>query len=91
MGLSYEFDLKSKEKGYQLSLGIALPSVGEPGIGPYIFPGVAIGKRYLKNKQSYIYTDFQIVGMASGLWTGIGYGTAKICLLYTSPSPRDRG
>ena len=78
LGLSYEFDLKSKEKGYQLSLGVALPSVGEPGMGPYIFPGVALGKRYLKNKQSYIYTDIQIVGMASGLWTGVGYGTAKI-------------
>lgn len=78
VSISYEFDLKSKEKGYQISFGVALPGIGESGNGPFVFPGVAFGKRRLQNNQSYTYTDFQVVGMAGGFWGGGGYGFAKI-------------
>ena len=78
VSISYEFDLKSKEKGYQISFGVALPGIGESGNGPFVFPGVAFGKRRLQNNQSYTYTDFQVVGMVGGFWGGGGYGSAKI-------------
>ena len=78
VSISYEFDLKSKEKGYQISFGVALPGIGESGNGPFVFPGVAFGKRRLQNNQSYTYSDFQVVGMAGGFWGGGGYGFAKI-------------
>ena len=78
VSISYEFDLKSKEKGYQISFGVALPGIGESGNGPFVFPGVAFGKRRLQNNQLYTYTDFQVVGMAGGFWGGGGYCFAKI-------------
>ena len=76
IGLGFEFDLKTKQRGYQLSFGVAVPDLGEPGMGPFIFPGIAIGKKYLLNeKKSYTYIDMQIVAIA-GLWGGAGYGIA---------------
>ena len=74
-GISYELDLKSKEKGYQISFGMAIPGIGESGGGPYIFPGIAFGKRYPQNSEPYTYFDLQMVGMMGG-WLGFGYGTA---------------
>ena len=78
VSLSYELDLKSKEKGYQISFGIALPGIGESGNGPFVFPGIALGNRRLQNNQSFFYTDFQAVAMFKGFWGGAGYGSGKI-------------
>ena len=50
IGISFEFDTKKKIKGYQVSIGFAVPSIGNPGQGPYLFPGIALGKRYLSKE-----------------------------------------
>ena len=58
IGISYEFDTKKKIKGYQISIGFAVPSIGNPGQGPYLFPGVAFGKKHSsKEDKSYTYSD----------------------------------
>ena len=31
IGISYAFDIKKKIKGYQISIGFAVPSIGNPG------------------------------------------------------------
>ena len=75
LGLSTSFG-KNKTTGIQWSLGIAVPLVGEPAMGPYLFPGIAMGKRRsFVNQKSYFYTDLQITYNYSGIWggTGIGY------------------
>jgi len=78
IGISYEFDIKNKKRGYQVSLGFAMPQIGNPGQGPYLFPGIAIGNRYLpKVKKSHFYFDMQIIFFA-GIWGGVGYGKAFI-------------
>ena len=78
IGISYEFDTKNKKKGYQISIGFALPQIGSPGVGPYLFPGVAFGKRYLsKENKSYTYIDTHVVLM-NGFWGGVGYGIAFV-------------
>ena len=79
VSIAYEFDLKSKQRGYQISLGVAVPGIGESGNGPFIFPGIVFGKRYLLNEnKSYSYNDFQIVAMIGGVWGGAAYGSAYI-------------
>ena len=75
VGLSFLFDFKSKEKGLQFSTGLALPFVGEPSLGPYAFPGVALGLRQIKNNSFYSYIDIQIVA-SNVVWTGAGLGLA---------------
>ena len=62
--------------GYQLSLGIVIPTVGEASMGPYLFPGMVGGMRYsLKNKKKYSYTDLQLLYF-NGFWGGVGKGIA---------------
>ncbi len=65
-------------KGYQISIGFAVPSIGNPGLGPYLFPGVAFGKKYSsKEDRSYTYSDLQITYFGyGGFWGGAGYGIA---------------
>ncbi len=76
IGISYEIDTKKKIKGYQISFGFALPQFGSPGSGPYLFPGIAIGKRKISDhEKSYTYVDAQVVVM-QGFWGGFGYGIA---------------
>ena len=75
VGLSFLLDFKSKEKGLQFSTGLALPFIGEPSLGPYAFPGVALGLRHIKNKSFYSYIDIQIVA-SNVIWTGAGLGLA---------------
>lgn len=75
VGLSFLLDFKNKEKGLQFSIGLALPFIGEPSLGPYAFPGVALGLRYIKNKSFYSYIDIQIVA-SNIVWTGAGLGLA---------------
>tara|TARA_B100000029_G_scaffold516783_1_gene634161 strand:- start:5858 stop:6343 length:486 start_codon:yes stop_codon:yes gene_type:complete len=76
IGISYQFDVKKKIKGYQISFGFALPQFGSPGSGPYLFPGIAIGKRKISDhKKSYSYVDAQVV-LIEGFWGGFGYGIA---------------
>lgn len=63
-----------KTVGAQVSYGVALTSVGEPGVGPYLFPGVAMGTRYsFLHKTSYSYSDLQLTYF-NGAWAGIGFG-----------------
>ena len=78
IGISYEFDKKKKIKGYQISIGFAVPSIGNPGQGPYLFPGVAFGKKHSsKEDKSYTYSDLQIAYFGyGGFWGGAGYGIA---------------
>jgi hypothetical protein len=78
IGISYAFDIKKKIKGYQISIGFAVPSIGNPGQGPYLFPGVAFGKRHSsKENKSYTYSDLQITYLGyGGFWGGAGYGIA---------------
>jgi hypothetical protein len=78
IGISYEFDIKKKIKGYQISIGFAVPSIGNPGQGPYLFPGVAFGKRHSsKENKSYTYSDLQMTYLGyGGFWGGAGYGIA---------------
>jgi|TARA_B100000959_G_scaffold204148_1_gene213870 hypothetical protein len=78
IGISYEFDIKKKIKGYQISIGFAVPSIGNPGQGPYLFPGVAFGKRHSsKENKSYTYSDLQMTYSGyGGFWGGAGYGIA---------------
>lgn len=79
ISIAYEFDLKSNQKGYQVSIGAALPFIGESGNGPFVFPGIVFGQRYSSvNNKSYSYTDYQIVTMAQGIWFGGGYGSGKM-------------
>ena len=76
IGISFVFDTKKKIKGYQISIGFAVPSIGNPSQGPYLFPGIASGKRYLsKENKSYTYIDAQVV-LSAGIWGGAGYGIA---------------
>ena len=75
VGLSFLLDFKSKEKGLQFSAGLALPFIGEPSLGPYAFPGVALGLRQIKNNSFYSYLDIQIVA-SNVVWTGAGLGLA---------------
>jgi hypothetical protein len=78
IGTSYEFNFKNKIRGLQISFGVALPSIGNPGLGPYLFPGLALGTRsMLKKKKSYHYSDIQINYLGyGGLWGGAGVGIA---------------
>ena len=75
IGLSFLLDFKSKEKGLQFSTGLALPFIGEPSLGPYAFPGLALGFRHTKNKSFYSYIDIQIVA-SNVAWAGTGLGLA---------------
>ncbi len=75
IGISYEFDLKTKQKGFQISFGVAVPGIGASGNGPYIFPGIAFGNRQSQNNDSFNYIDLQLVTMFGG-WAGGGYGFA---------------
>jgi len=73
VGLGIQYGT-NKTIGLQVSYGIALPSVGEPGVGPYLFPGIAVGRRYsLNDKKRYSYSDLQILYM-NGFWVGSGFG-----------------
>ena len=76
MSISYEFDIKKRIKGYQFSMGFAIPSIGIPGQGPYLFPGLSLGKRYvLQQDKSYHYSDLQLNFLGyGGLWGGAGGG-----------------
>jgi hypothetical protein len=66
---------KNKTTGLQGSVAIAVPSIGEPAMGPYLFPGIAVGKRRsLVNQKSYFYTDLQITYNYWGIWGGTGLG-----------------
>ena len=78
IGISFEFDTKKKINGYQISIGFAVPSIGNPGQGPYLFPGFAFGKRHSsKEDKSYTYSDLQIAYLGyGGFWGGAGYGIA---------------
>ncbi|MDP6878794.1 MAG: hypothetical protein QGI18_09355 [Candidatus Marinimicrobia bacterium] len=80
IGISYEFDKKNTIKGYQIAIGFAVPSIGNPGQGPYLFPGFAFGKKYSsKENKSYTYNDLQITYFGyGGFWSGAGYGIAFI-------------
>ena len=75
IGLSFLFDFKSKEKGMQVSTGLALPFIGDPGMGPYAFPGLAFGLRHTNSKSFYGYIDIQFVA-SNAVWIGSGYGIA---------------
>ena len=76
LGFSINYDTQ-QTIGYQLSLGIVIPAVGEAAMGPYLFPGIVGGMRYSKeNKQTYLYTDLQLLYLNSGVWGGVGKGKA---------------
>ena len=63
--------------GLQISLGVAVPSVGKPSLGPYLFPGAVSGLRYsIKNKTTYLYTDAQLLYVSNGIWSGLAKGIA---------------
>ena len=65
----------NKTIGYQLSFGIAEPSVGEASMGPFLFPGIACGYRYsFINKQKYYYADLQLTLIVNGAWGGTATG-----------------
>ena len=53
LGFSINYDTQ-QTIGYQLSLGIAIPTVGEASIGPYLFPGIVHGVRYSLNSNKSI-------------------------------------
>lgn len=70
-GLHYGTD---KTIGAQLTYGVASTSVGKPGSGPYLFPGVAVGvRRSFKHNTTYYYSDLQLT-FFNGLWGGVGVG-----------------
>jgi len=72
-GIHYGFD---RTIGVQVSLGVAVPSVGEPGVGPYLFPALAFGLRKSpQHKTSYRYIDLQVTYF-TGFWGGLGIGQA---------------
>jgi hypothetical protein len=74
LGISASFG-KNRTTGLQGSVGIAVPSVGEPARGPYLFPGIAVGKRRSSaDQKEYVYTDLQITYLHSGIWGGAGVG-----------------
>jgi len=61
LGFSINYDTQ-QTIGYQLSLGIVIPTVGEVAMGPYLFPGIVGGVRYSKeNKQKFFYTGLQLL------------------------------
>ena len=63
--------------GLQISLGVAVPSVGKPSLGPYLFPGAVSGLRYsIKNKTTYLYTDAQLLYSSNAIWSGLAKGIA---------------
>lgn len=74
LGISASFG-KNRTVGLQGSVGIAVPSVGKPGLGPWLFPGIAVGKRRSwADQKEYVYTDLQITYNHSGIWGGVGVG-----------------
>ena len=74
LGISASFG-KNRTVGLQGSVGIAVPSVGKPGMGPWLFPGIAVGKRRSwADQKEYVYTDLQITYNQSGIWGGVGVG-----------------
>ena len=50
LGFSINYDTQ-QTIGYQLSLGIVIPAVGETAMGPYLFPGIVGGMRYSKENK----------------------------------------
>ena len=58
LGFSINYDTQ-QTIGFQLSLSIVIPTVGEASIGPYLFPGIVHGVRYSLNSNKSI--------MSSGL------------------------
>ncbi len=71
-GIHYGTD---KTLGAQISYGVALTSVGEPGVGPYLLPGIAVGiRRSFSHKTTYSYSDLQLTWF-NGLWGGVGVGS----------------
>ena len=75
LGFSINYDTQ-QTIGYQLSLGIVIPTVGEAAMGPYLFPGIVGGVRYLKNKKKYLYNDLQLLYHNGGIWGGVAKGIA---------------
>ena len=75
VGLSVQYGT-NKTIGLQASFGVAVPGFGEPSMGPYLFPGFAIGKRYsFKTKKPHTYIDGQITHLGyAGVWVGVGAG-----------------
>ena len=66
-------------RGFQISVGMAVPSVGFPAIGPYLFPGLAVGwRRSSREPESYRYADLQVVYLDRGAWVGGGLGRVFI-------------
>jgi len=76
LGFSINYDVAHQTIGYQLSLGIVIPTVGEAAMGPYLFPGIVGGVRYLKNKKKYLYNDLQLLYHNGGIWGGVAKGIA---------------
>ena len=74
VGLSVQYGT-NKTIGLQASFGVAVPGFGEPSMGPYLFPGFAIGKRYsFKTKKPHTYIDGQMTYLDKGVWLGGGTG-----------------
>ncbi|MBL7012810.1 MAG: hypothetical protein ISR83_00180 [Candidatus Marinimicrobia bacterium] len=75
IGLSAQFGT-DLTVGVQGSFGVAVPGLGEPSTGDYLFPGFAIGKRYsFKTKKPHTYIDGQITYLGyAGVWVGVGAG-----------------
>ena len=63
-----------KTVGAQMSYGVAVSSVGDPGVGPYLFPGIAFGfRKSFSLGLSYYYSDLQLTYF-NGAWAGVGVG-----------------
>ena len=74
IGLSVNYGTQNTI-GFQVSIGTVMRSIGEPGMGPYLMPGIAGGMRYsISEKRKYYYADTQILFQASGFWAGVGKG-----------------
>ena len=90
LGISASFG-KNRTAGLQGSVGIAVPSVGEPAMGPYLFPGIAVGKRRSwADQKEYVYTDLQITYVHSGAWGGGAWGGAGVGRLFSEEGNRLR-
>lgn len=75
VGLSIQYG-SERTLGFQISTGIAVPAVGEPAVGPYLFPGIAVGwRKSFATTTAYSFIDLQLT-LIQGFWVGGGVGYA---------------